>query len=82
MKNTSVLLLSLLLCSLAAAQKAGPTAPAPPDWRTPAEVSGYRTTPRYDETMAYVRRVAAAAPRQVKIETFGRTDEGDRKSVV
>ncbi|MGH9492131.1 MAG: M14 family metallopeptidase [Terriglobales bacterium] len=75
MKNASALLLSLLLCSLAVAQKAKPT-PANADWRTPAEISDYRTTPRYDETMAYVRRVAAGAPQQVRIETFGRTDEG------
>jgi hypothetical protein len=46
------------------------------DWRTPTEISDYRTTPRYDETMAYVRRVAAAAPKQVKVETFGKTGEG------
>jgi hypothetical protein len=76
MKNAAAFLLSLFLCSLATAQKAGPAAPANADWRTPAEISDYRTTPRYDETMAYVRRVAAAAPRQVKITTFGRTDEG------
>lgn len=46
------------------------------DWRTPAEKSDYRETPRYDETIAYVRRLAAAAPRQVRIETFGRSGEG------
>ena len=46
------------------------------DWATPAEKSGYRTTPRYDETMAYVRRIAAAAPGQVKVFTFGQTGEG------
>jgi zinc carboxypeptidase len=46
------------------------------DWATPAEKSDYRTTPNYEETMAYVRRVAAAAPKQVKLETFGRTPEG------
>ena len=49
---------------------------AKPDWTTPAEAGAFRTTPRYDETMAYLRRVAAAAPRQVKIETFGKTGEG------
>ncbi|HVP43825.1 MAG TPA: M14 family metallopeptidase [Terriglobales bacterium] len=46
------------------------------DWATPAERSNYRTTPRYDETMAYVRRVAAATPGQVKVFTFGQTGEG------
>src|SRR5574341_1426785 len=76
MKNLAALLLSLFLCSLTAAQKAAPAAPASADWRTPAEISDYRTTPRYDETMAYVRRVAAAAPKQVKVTTFGKTGEG------
>ena len=46
------------------------------DWATPAEKSEYRTTPNYDETMAYVRRVAAAAPKQVKLISFGKTGEG------
>jgi len=46
------------------------------DWRTATEICEYRCTPRYDETLAYVRRVAAAAPKQVKIETWGKTGEG------
>jgi hypothetical protein len=65
-----------MLCSLSAAQKGKPAPAMNADWRTPAEISNYRTTPRYDETMTYVRRIAAAAPRQVKVTTFGRTDEG------
>jgi hypothetical protein len=47
-----------------------------PDWRTPAETSGYRTTPDYAQTMAYLERIAAAAPGQVRIENFGKTGEG------
>src|SRR4051812_49320150 len=46
------------------------------EWSTPAEKSCYRTTPRYDETMAYVRRVAAAAPKQIKVESIGKTGQG------
>ncbi len=46
------------------------------DWATPAEIANYRTTPNYDETMAYVRRVAAAAPRQVTLTSLGTTGEG------
>ena len=46
------------------------------DWATPSEKSNYRTTPRYHETMAYIRRVAAVAPKQVKIEQFGQTAGG------
>src|SRR5437868_7422912 len=70
MKKTAWLFGSLLIAgaSIAAQQTS--------DWATPAEKSDYRTTPRYDETMAYIRRVAAAAPKQVKIETFGVTPEG------
>jgi hypothetical protein len=65
-------ILSALVLSTAAA------APAPParDWRTPAEAADFRTTPRYAETLAYARRLAAAAPRQLRLETFGKTGEG------
>jgi hypothetical protein len=50
--------------------------PAVDAWSTPAEKSCYRTTPRYAETMEYVRRIAQAAPHQVKLENFGKTGEG------
>ena len=53
------------------------------DWRTPTEISGYRTTPDYAETVAYLERVAAAAPVEVRIENFGKTGEGrDLKIVI
>ena len=53
------------------------------DWRTPTEISEYRTTPDYAETVAYLERVEAAAPGQVKIENFGKTGEGrDLKIVI
>ena len=53
-----------------------------PDWQTPAEKSGYRTTPDYAETMAYLDRVAAAAPGKVKVEPFGQTGEGRELDIV
>ena len=77
--------LFLLLCGSAVVQihsqrpankLAGTANTTNADWTTPAEKSDYRTTPRYDETMAYVQRVAAAAPKQVKLETFGKTPAG------
>jgi hypothetical protein len=59
------------------------TSAQPPDWRTPAEISGYRTTPDYAETVAYLERIAAVAPGVVKIENFGKTGEGrDLKIVI
>ena len=77
-------LIVVALCCAALAQKPGKPASqrvagaATPqsEWATPAELSDYRSTPRYDETMAYVKRVAAAAPRQVKLESFGKTPAG------
>jgi hypothetical protein len=51
-------------------------------WLTPAEKSCYATTPDYDDTMAYLRRVQAAAPGQVKIEGFGKTGEGRELDIV
>src|SRR5260370_7476096 len=72
MKNALSLIACFVFCIPAFAQGHTTTA----DWRTPTEISDYRTTPRYDETMAYVHRVAAAAPKQVKVETFGKTGEG------
>ena len=52
------------------------------DWATPAEQSNYRTTPDYDATMAYLRRIAAAKPQQVRIEPFGKTGEGRELDIV
>jgi murein tripeptide amidase MpaA len=64
-----IVLLFVLLCGTACMAQSS-------DWATPAERSNYRTTPRYDETMAYIRRVAAAVPKQVKVFSFGKTGEG------
>ncbi|RZU42890.1 M14 family metallopeptidase [Edaphobacter modestus] len=52
------------------------------EWATPAEKSCYATTPDYVGTMDYLRRVETAAPREVKIEPFGKTGEGRELDVV
>ena len=44
-------------------------------WITPAERSDFATTPRYDETRAWLERLAAASP-LITVERFGRTGEG------
>ncbi len=80
MKTIRIALFLLLfyLAALAQSKTPGTTTSArvAADWRTPAEISDYRTTPRYDETFAYIRRLAQATPRQVKLQTFGKTGEG------
>ncbi len=73
----SVIVLAVIA---AAAQRVGAAASRSPaagaDWRTPAEISEYRKTPRYAETMAYLKALAKAAPSRLRIETFGTTGEG------
>src|SRR6266404_874839 len=44
-------------------------------WITPAEKTDFRTTPSYDETMAWVRKLAAAAP-ELKMISLGKSPEG------
>jgi hypothetical protein len=53
-----------------------PPAPVPPDWQTHAERTDYHETPRYEETLAYCRKLAAAAPAQIRLSDFGRSGEG------
>lgn len=49
---------------------------APGDrWITPAEATGFESTPDYAETRAYLERLAAASP-LLRIESFGRSAEG------
>jgi hypothetical protein len=49
--------------------------PASDPWITPSEASGLRTTPRYDETIAYLRRLVAASP-NLQMVTLGQSPEG------
>ncbi len=46
-----------------------------PDWRTDYEKSNFRQTPRYDATIAYIQRLAAASP-MVDYQTFGQSPQG------
>lgn len=50
-------------------------APGNDPWITPAERDGFANTPRYEETRAWLERLAAASP-LISIETFGHTGEG------
>jgi murein tripeptide amidase MpaA len=44
-------------------------------WATPAERSGLRRTPSYADTVAWLRKLAAAAP-ELKLVSLGRSPEG------
>jgi len=49
--------------------------PASDPWVTPSEATSFRTTPRYDETVAYLRRLVAAS-RELKMVSIGKSGEG------
>lgn len=82
MKRFLLFTLTLLSAATLAAQLSAQSVAPKTDWRTPAELSRYRTTPNYADTLAYIDRVAAAAPAQVKVETFGKTGEGRELKIV
>jgi len=71
----SCLLLFLLLAMTTETDGQSRTAPVPPGWQTHAEQTDYRETPRYEETLAYCRKLAAASP-QIRLVDFGRSGEG------
>src|SRR6201996_2762313 len=78
----SLVCASVCLPGIALAQSGVQSGSSSADWQTPSEKSGYRTTPDYAGTMAYLNRIAAAAPGQVKIEPFGATGEGRELDIV
>jgi hypothetical protein len=49
--------------------------PASDPWITPSETTGLKSTPTYDETFAYLRRLVAAAP-QLRMVSLGKSPEG------
>src|SRR5207237_9022025 len=50
-------------------------------WITPAEKSGFRLTPSYDETTAWLEKLVAAAP-QLKMISLGKSPEGRDISMI
>jgi hypothetical protein len=50
-------------------------APAGATWITPAEASGFRLTPTYEETLTWLRRLDAASP-EMTLVSLGTSDEG------
>jgi hypothetical protein len=68
----------LLLIASAPHQKimAQSTQPAaPPEWRTHAEKTDYRETPRYEATVAFARKLDEASP-LIRYTSFGQSGEG------
>lgn len=55
-------------------------AAAPPaaseEWKTPAEATGFRETPSYADTIAWIRKAEAANPRRIQLGFAGESGEG------
>jgi hypothetical protein len=58
-----------------------PVVPIPPDHYTKAELTGFRSTPSYDETLAFLRRLEKTSP-YLKVDFYGRSAEGRPMPVV
>ncbi|MFH1416775.1 MAG: M14 family metallopeptidase [Planctomycetota bacterium] len=52
-----------------------PSDNVPVEWLTTAEQSDFRSTPRYDQTLEYCRRLAQASP-WIEYRSFGTSPEG------
>lgn len=73
--NTLVLVVTLGLGAGGVPGEPAAEPQAPADWQTDFERSGGTATPRYAETVAYCRRLAAASP-WVKFTRFGSSPQG------
>ncbi len=68
--------LAALLAAIAlAAPLAAAEPPVPKDWLTPAEASGFRSTPSYDETIAFLERLARRLP-EMTLRFYGSSAAG------
>ncbi len=65
----------LLLALPVHAQEGTPMPPIPDEWRTPAEVSGFESTPSYDQTLEFLRRVQTRLP-EMYLGFYGSSSEG------
>ncbi|HEV2916009.1 MAG TPA: M14 family metallopeptidase [Pyrinomonadaceae bacterium] len=70
---SSIVSITLILTPKTMAQNNQKT--VPPEWQTYAEKTDYRETPRYDETIAYSRRLDEASP-LIRLTSFGESGEG------
>jgi murein tripeptide amidase MpaA len=74
-------LLSVLICILSLfawseiVMSQTPPPAVPVEWQTRAEKTDYRQTPRYDETIAYSRKLDEASP-LIRYQSFGKSGEG------
>jgi len=62
-------------CGCAGSAYAEAAADVPAEWLTPAEMSHFTATPSYDETLAFLRRLAGRSP-SLKLAFYGKSAAG------
>src|SRR4051794_5245450 len=67
--------LASLLLALPAAGAAPAEPPIPSEWRTPAEAADFRSTPSYDETLAFLKKLQERLP-EMSLRFYGASGEG------
>src|SRR3954451_19768105 len=67
--------LASLLLALPAAGAAPAEPPIPSEWRTPAEAADFRSTPSYDETLAFLKKLQERLP-EMSLRFYGTSGEG------
>ncbi len=70
-----VLFAALIFLSFMETAAQSESANVPNEWKTYAEQTDYRKTPRYDETIAYARKLDAASD-LISYKSFGKSGEG------
>lgn len=74
---TALLLFGLVFIgSMKKIEAQSDSASVPAEWQTLAEKTEYRQTPRYDETIAFSKKLAAASNNLIVYKSFGKSGEG------
>jgi len=71
----------LFIVSLIVASTLPATEKIPPEWHTVAENTEFRATSSYDDTVDFLRRIAAVSP-AINLESFGRSAVGRQLPLV
>jgi hypothetical protein len=71
MKKTTIFVAALLFTASSAVAD-----DMPDQWLTVAEMSDFRATSTYEQTMDYLRRVEAEAPEMIRLTDFGLSGQG------
>lgn len=74
--SRALIVTALTLLSAAATLAQSDAGKIPPEWQTTAEKTDYAKTSRYDEAVAYSKKLAAASRGTVAYRSYGKSNEG------